>query len=255
MGTLIHEPAGYSSQYGDPQRGQGKPNVAFSFHRVNLLPPELLVKTGPLDHANWNYQGLLGYLQRQRYNISQRLLPPGSLDRILEDGYGSGVFLTELQQHCHSLDCVDVHPHQDEVVHNLRQACVSATLHTASVESLPFDDRSFDVVVAVSTLEFVPDIARGAKEIARVLRPTGAAIVVTPGDHPLLDFALWLTTRQSAKRDFGDRRARLIPALLAEMRLDKRISFPFAFPGFPALYSALRLVESNTRAQAQAPPQ
>jgi SAM-dependent methyltransferase len=247
MGALIHERAG-DSGCREPQGGQSEPSATPSTHRLNLLPRELLLTTGPLDHAIWNYQGLLGHLQRQRYHLVRRLLPSCRIDRILEIGYGSGVFLPELQQHCHALDGVDVHPHKDEVTHNLRQAGVSATLHTASAEALPFDDHFFDIVVAVSTLEFVSDIARAAKEIARVVRPTGAAIVVTPGDHPLLDFALWVSTRQNAKRDFGDRRARLIPALLREMRLDKRISFPFAFPSFPTLYFALRFVMPSAQA-------
>jgi SAM-dependent methyltransferase len=217
-------------------------------HGLALLPRELLVKTGPFDHAGWNYEGLLGYLQRQRYYLARRLLPARRVDRILEIGYGSGVFMPELREHCDTLDGVDVHQRKEEVTGKLRQAGVSATLHTASAEDLPFEDRTFDVAVAVSTLEFVHDISRSAREISRVLRPGGAAVAVIPGDHPLLDWGLWLATGESAKRDFGDRRARVIPALVREMRLDRRVSFPLAMPGFPPLYIALRLVTPSAQA-------
>jgi SAM-dependent methyltransferase len=239
MSLFIHDGKRDRAQRSERQRSEQPCSAS---HGLALLPCELLVKTGPFDHAGWNYQGLLGYLQRQRYYLARRLLPPRRVDRILEIGYGSGVFMPELQEHCDTLDGVDVHAHKEEVTPKLRHAGVSATLHTASAEDLPFDDRTFDVAVAVSTLEFVHDISRSAREISRVLRPGGAAIVVTPGDHPLLDWGLWLATGESAKRDFSDRRTRLIPALAREMRLDKRISFPLAFPGFPTLYIALRFL-------------
>jgi hypothetical protein len=58
----------------------------------------------------------------------------------------------------------------------------------------------------------------------------------------LLVWGLWLATGESAKGDFSDGRTRLIPALEREMRLDKRISFPLAFPGFLRLYIALRFL-------------
>jgi ubiquinone/menaquinone biosynthesis C-methylase UbiE len=64
---------------------------------------------------------------------------------------------------------VDVHQRKDDVTGKLRDAGVSAALHTASAEDLPFEDRTFDVAVAVSTLEFVGDISRAAREISRVL--------------------------------------------------------------------------------------
>jgi ubiquinone/menaquinone biosynthesis C-methylase UbiE len=148
----------------------------------------MLVKTGPHDHAGWNYEALLGYLQRQRFHLARRLLPTRRVDRLLEIGYGSGIFMPELRQHCDRLDGVDVHQRKDEVTGKLRHAGVSATLHTASAEELPFENRTFDVVVAVSTLEFVDDISRSVCEISRVLRPGGAAVAVIPGDHPLLDW-------------------------------------------------------------------
>jgi len=249
MSVFIHDRNCNGGRRSAPQRTE-PPSIkqGYASQGLGLLPRELLLKTGPFDHADWNYQGLLGYLQRQRYYLARRLLPPQRVNRILEIGYGSGVFMPELQQHCDSLHGVDVHACKDEVAGKLRHAGVSATLNTASVEHLPFQDRIFDVAVAVSTLEFVQDISRSAREISRVLRPGGVAVVVTPGDHPLLDCALWLATGESAKRDFGDRRARLIPALAREMRLDKCLSFPFAFRAFPTLYFALRFVTPSVQA-------
>jgi SAM-dependent methyltransferase len=50
----------------------------------------------------------------------------------------------------------------------------------ADMRSLPFEDDSFPSVVAVQSLEHVPDPDRTMSEVARVLEPTGVAVFVTP---------------------------------------------------------------------------
>jgi SAM-dependent methyltransferase len=57
-----------------------------------------------------------------------------------------------------------------------------------AAERIPADDRSIDVVWAVNTMHHWVEIERGAAEIARVLRPTGRALLVdedfTDPSHP-----------------------------------------------------------------------
>lgn len=50
----------------------------------------------------------------------------------------------------------------------------------ARLDRLPFSDASFDVAVAVTVLYAVPDDRRAIHELARVLRPGGALLVVEP---------------------------------------------------------------------------
>jgi ubiquinone/menaquinone biosynthesis C-methylase UbiE len=47
------------------------------------------------------------------------------------------------------------------------------------VQDLPFEDASFDVVVAAWMLYHVADLDRGLREIVRVLRPGGRFVAVT----------------------------------------------------------------------------
>jgi ubiquinone/menaquinone biosynthesis C-methylase UbiE len=51
-------------------------------------------------------------------------------------------------------------------------------ISVASVEALPFPDDSFDLVTAVETYYFWPDIVQTLREIRRVLIPGGVVILI-----------------------------------------------------------------------------
>jgi SAM-dependent methyltransferase len=55
----------------------------------------------------------------------------------------------------------------------------------AGVEALPFADGAFDIVVGLTLLYTVPDDARAVAELARVLRPGGALLLVEPAFRAL----------------------------------------------------------------------
>jgi SAM-dependent methyltransferase len=50
----------------------------------------------------------------------------------------------------------------------------------ADMRRLPFADDEFDGAVAVHSIEHVPDPGRALREMARVLKPAGGAVLVTP---------------------------------------------------------------------------
>ena len=50
----------------------------------------------------------------------------------------------------------------------------------ADMRELPFADGEFDGVIAVQSIEHVPDADRALAEAARILRPEGVAVFVTP---------------------------------------------------------------------------
>jgi ubiquinone/menaquinone biosynthesis C-methylase UbiE len=210
---------------------------------ISLLPRQALLKTGDVDHAAWNYDGILGYVSRRRFALVRALLPEHRVGKLLEVGYGSGVFFPELTKHAERLCGADIHDRPADVTAVLAKIGIPVELVTAPAEALPFPDAMFDVVVAVSTFEFVPDVRRGINELARVLAPGGRVIVVTPGQSPLLDLALRLFTGESASKDFGNRRKLIVPTLTSEMRLERSVSFPPASP--VPIYRALQLVKRN----------
>jgi SAM-dependent methyltransferase len=70
---------------------------------------------------------------------------------------------------------------------------VALALVQGDVASLPFADNSFDVIVAVTVLCFVPDANGVLAEFARVLRPGGRLVIGELGRH-----SLWAAKRRVA---------------------------------------------------------
>lgn len=200
---------------------------------MRLLPREALLKTGPVDHADWNYKPILGSIQRLRFKLALELIQEKRYRRILEIGYGSGVFMPELSLYCGELFGVDVHDYAPAVMACLSKNGVNASLHSAGAESLPFEDEFFDCVVAVSSLEFVSDLEQVCQEVSRVLTPEGRLIVITPGSSKILDLGLKVLTGKDAKADFGERRSLVTPAL------EKWFTLGVSRKGPGGLYQAL----------------
>jgi SAM-dependent methyltransferase len=64
---------------------------------------------------------------------------------------------------------------------NLRGSYPYFKLQVANVESLPFDDAGYDVVIANHMLYHVPDLPQGLSEIRRMLKPRGRLYAATNG--------------------------------------------------------------------------
>ncbi|HEV2740709.1 MAG TPA: class I SAM-dependent methyltransferase [Candidatus Elarobacter sp.] len=206
---------------------------------LRLLPADALIRTGPVDHADWNYRPLLGTVSRARFRLALSLLP-ARVDAILELGYGSGVFVPSLAARARHVAGFDVHDRAGAVAAVLRARGIEADLRTGDGRALPFADGAFDAVVAVSALEFVEDLDGVCAQVVRVLRPGGTFVVVTPGESPLLDRALRLATGKDARTDFGDRRSRVEPALRRAFRVRRERAFPFVLGRIIPVYRAFQ---------------
>ncbi|RPH48818.1 MAG: class I SAM-dependent methyltransferase [Planctomycetota bacterium] len=195
---------------------------------VRLLPREALIKSGSVDHADWNYRPILGWIQRIRFRLAVSLLPTHRVPRLLEVGYGSGIFMPELASRCRELYGIDIHTLQEDVARILKLHGIRARLFSCGAETMPFSKDFFDTIVAVSSLEFVQDIDAAARELARVLQPHGALVMVTPGHSPLLDFGLRVLTGESAQKAYGGSRQAAMPGLSRYFTIERRRSFPIS---------------------------
>jgi SAM-dependent methyltransferase len=78
-----------------------------------------------------------------------------------------------------------------------------ADLH-GSIDAIPVDDASFDIVVCLQVLEHVPDPAAAVRELHRVVRPGGRVLLSTHGVYPFHPNPddLWRWTHQGLERLF-----------------------------------------------------
>jgi ubiquinone/menaquinone biosynthesis C-methylase UbiE len=208
---------------------------------LKLLPEAALVRTGPVDHADWNYRPLIGTVQRIRFRLIRKLLEGRRFERLLEIGYGSGVFMPQLATYADELYGIDPHPKPAEVTRALADHGIRATLVSGGAESLPYEDGFLDCAVSVSAIEYVEDIDRACRELIRVLKPGGVLAVATPGVSPIWDLALKLSTGESPKQ-YADRRQRLLPALKRHFRLERELAVPSIGGRLVRLYTGVCLV-------------
>jgi ubiquinone/menaquinone biosynthesis C-methylase UbiE len=107
----------------------------------------------------------------------------GAQGRLLEVGCGPAVMLPDLLAMGFEVQGVDVsgemvrRGRQRMAGHPLERRC---RLDVGDVERLEFPHASFDAVLCMGVLEYVPGHAKALAEIGRVLRPGGVAVFSMP---------------------------------------------------------------------------
>ena len=119
------------------------------------------------------------------YHFDLADLGPG--ERVLDLGSGSGMDVfaaAHLVGSAGSVAGVDITPEQLAKAERLRGTSESVRFQEARIEQLPFDDESFDAVISNGVINLSPQKRVVFAEAARVLRPGGRLVVVTPAaDH------------------------------------------------------------------------
>lgn len=121
-----------------------------------------------------------GFLE---WAFDQIHLQPG--DRVLECGCGHGLIwrhnLERIPADC-SILLTDLSPGMvAEAQEDLGETAVNFSFQEVNIESLPFDDDTFDVVIADHMLYHVNDRPGALAHVRRVLRPGGRLYAATNG--------------------------------------------------------------------------
>ncbi|MBA3893411.1 MAG: methyltransferase domain-containing protein [Gemmatimonadales bacterium] len=119
-------------------------------------------------------------LKQAKYRrITELLDDPVGL-RCLDIGADNGVISLLLRRRGGRWASADLDEH---TVASIREL-VGDDVHRLDGSHIPFPDRTFDQVVVVDYLEHIPDDARFADELARILKPGGRVIVNVPHLKP-----------------------------------------------------------------------
>lgn len=129
-----------------------------------------------VEGAHWWFAGrrriLASFLEGIVAGLS--VSQDGSL-RILDVGCGTGANL-ELLGQFGAAEGVDV---SEEALEFCRRRGLTA-VKLGAAEQLPYDDESFDLATALDVVEHLDDDVAGLKEMRRVLRPGGYALLFVP---------------------------------------------------------------------------
>lgn len=120
------------------------------------------------------YDKKLEYLNSFEKDVVLRLLGDLSGMRVLDVGCGTGRLFKEVISRNGELVGTDV---SAEMLKVAGQKYPSVETTVADIENLPFEDESFDVVLALLVVVHLKDLKSAFEEVFRVLRPGGFFIV------------------------------------------------------------------------------
>lgn len=115
------------------------------------------------------------------------LLGPVPGGKYLDIGCGTGNYTIALQEL--GLDLIGIDPSL-EMLDKAKEKSPESTWLQGTAEQLPFEDSSFDGVLATLTLHHWADMAAGIAEAARVLRPGGRFVAFTSDKEQMESY--WL---------------------------------------------------------------
>jgi demethylmenaquinone methyltransferase/2-methoxy-6-polyprenyl-1,4-benzoquinol methylase len=131
--------------------------------------------------------------------VATGLAQAGPQARVLDCGVGSGslsIALDSILKYPVNLHAIDTSVEMLVQAKSVMQrAGLDPHLQQADVMSLPYEDQSFDVVMAAHVLEHLPDPQRALAEMVRVLKPGGMVFlcVTRPSLFGALVQLLWRT--------------------------------------------------------------
>jgi SAM-dependent methyltransferase len=118
--------------------------------------------------------------QQRRFEMILRWgLPSGSsrVARVLEEGCGIGTYIRALLPYAGEVCGIDVEP---EYLQQAVATLPNVPLQLAFCEALPYPDNYFDLILNHEVIEHVEDDGATAREMVRVLKPGGRAVIFAP---------------------------------------------------------------------------
>ena len=146
---------------------------------ISNPPPKQSGAVGPDVYARWRLSALGAITESLEQELIFELAGPVRGKAVLDVGCGDGTLTAEFRRRGASL-VVGCDPDPRMIVKAVARATAepgAVRYLFARAEHLPFRDRSFDVITAMTVLCFVDEKSRAVREMARVLKPEGRIVI------------------------------------------------------------------------------
>lgn len=173
---------------------------------------------------------------RQRSEI-MRVLSPGQAEVILELGSGNGILARDMLNAVGSEGRVVGLDSSETILEMARHICREGEFLLGDAQDLPFEDGTFDAIVAAQLFCFLDDVDCALTEAFRVLKP-GGRIVILGTDWETL---VWTSSDPTLMK----RVMTTYQAVYADARLPRSLPMRLALAGFSSI-SAEGFVVLNT---------
>ncbi len=128
-----------------------------------------------VDFETDAFQTCFTYSRRRlEHFLSQYLPARGDGIRLLDVGCGTGHHLENLRSRGYSVAGVDG---SEEMLQHARRNNPGVEIKLADVEQLPFESASFDLLICIEVLRYLPSMTKAVGEMSRVLKPGGVCLV------------------------------------------------------------------------------
>lgn len=115
--------------------------------------------------------------QERRWQMIRAAAPNLEAARVLDNGCGLGVYVAKLRQ-C-TPQSFGLEYEFERAAEGVRRLG-AAVIVCAAGEHLPYPDNAFDIVLSNEVIEHVEDDRLALREMARVLKPGGRALIFCP---------------------------------------------------------------------------
>lgn len=121
------------------------------------------------------YQNCFVYSRKRLNTWLDRFLPEHAEGKkLLDVGCGTGYHLARYRGRGFDISGVDG---SADMLEQARQINPDIEFKQSDVDSLPYESESFDYVLCIEVLRYLPDINPSIREIYRVLKPGGVALI------------------------------------------------------------------------------
>lgn len=121
--------------------------------------------------------GARNLISRKRFALEMVETGVSGAQKVLDAGCGTGEIAEQLIRRGHEVWGLDI---AEPMIRYAHERCGLGRFQLGNIEHLPFRDNTFDTVVCLGVMEYLNTDERALREIWRVLKPGGLAVISTP---------------------------------------------------------------------------